>query len=751
MVSLHDSLLSSSARKLRIRMRPDLSARRHHYLGRNYWIVKDPIGLNYYRFQQEEYAILQMLDGDTSMDEIKERFEAEYPPQKITLDELQQFLGMLHRSGLVIAAVGGQGQQLLKRCRERRRKELLAALANVLCIRFKGFDPERFLTWLYPKVRWFFKPATVVLCILFMLSAVTLVTVQFSTVRARLPAFHDFFNFANGLWLLLTLGVIKVIHEFGHGLTCKHFGGECHEMGVMVLVLTPCLYCNVSDSWMLPNKWHRAAIGAGGMYVELVVAAVATWVWWFTSTQPGLLNHLCLNAMFVASVTTVIFNANPLLRYDGYYILADLSEIPNLRQKATSILGRKAGEWMLGLEPPEDPFLPERNQVFFALYSVAATIYRWVVLFSILFFLYHVFKPYGLEKIGELIALASLWGLIGMPLYQLGKYLHVPGRFDKVKKPRMIASVVIVAGLLAAVFWVPLPHSVMSAMTVQPREPDKVYVDVAEGGRLAEVCVVADQHVEPGQVLARLENHDLDLEVAKLKAKVAECDAQLDTLRRHDASDARAASEVPEVEKARETAEKELKKKQDDQERLVLRAQRSGTVLPPPAVPPPKADDMEGQLPSWSGTPLDPQNKGAYLKEGVLFCLVGDPRQFEAILVIDQVDFNFVHVGQTADLKFDELPFDTLSGTIDLKSLDNLKITPKALSAKEGGDVASKPDPGTGAEVPQSTSYQARVPLDDPEGVLRLGLRGRAKIHADGMPLGDRLWRLVVHTFNFKL
>ena len=92
--------------------------------------------------------------------------------------------------------------------------------------------------------------------------------------RAKLPAFHEFFGMKNWLWLAVTLAITKVIHEFGHGLSCKRFGGECHEMGLMLLVLTPCLYCNVSDSWMLPSKWRRAAIGAAGMYVEIVMASV---------------------------------------------------------------------------------------------------------------------------------------------------------------------------------------------------------------------------------------------------------------------------------------------------------------------------------------------------------------------------------------------------------------------------------------------------------------------------------------------
>ena len=528
MVTLHDSLLSSSARPLSIRRRPDLIAHRHHYLGRSYWIVKDPVGLNYFRFQEEEYALLNWLDGNVSLDELKDRFEEEFPPQKITLEELQQFLGMLHRSGLVIAAVGGQGKQLLKRRRERRRKEFLGALSNVLCIRFKGFDPERFLNWLYPLVSWFYTRTAVTACILLGLSALTLVTVQFHVFTSRLPAFHEFFSFENALLLSLTLGVTKVLHEFGHGLMCKHFGGECHEMGVMVLVLTPCLYCNVSDSWLLPNKWARAAIGAGGMYVELVLASIATWIWWYS--EPGLLNHLCLNIMFVCSVSTLIFNANPLLRYDGYYILSDITEIPNLRQKSTSVLSRKMGDWFLGLEQPDDPFLPERNQIFFALYSVAASIYQWVVVYSILFFLYHVFKPYRLEKIGQMIALASLWGLIVMPLYQLGKFFYVPGRLEKVKKARMFASLAAVIAILAAVFFIPLPHTVMAIMEIQPHGADPVYVNATEGGWLARLDVKTGQAVVKGQRLAVLENKDLDMEIAKLVAKEKEYEVRLNNL-----------------------------------------------------------------------------------------------------------------------------------------------------------------------------------------------------------------------------
>ncbi len=757
MVTLHDSLLSSSARSLSLRRRPDLIARRQHYLGRSYWIVKDPVGLNYFRFQEEEYALLNWLDGNISLDELKDRFENEYPPQKITLEELQQFLGMLHRSGLAIASVGGQGKQLLKRRRERRWKEFTGALANVLCIRFKGFDPERFLNWLYPKVSWFYTPWAVALCIALGLSALTLVAVQFPLFTSRLPAFHEFFSFENALLLSLTLGVTKVLHEFGHGLMCKHFGGECHEMGVMVLVLTPCLYCNVSDSWLLPNKWARAAIGAGGMYVELVLASVATWIWWYS--EPGLLNHLCLNIMFVCSVSTLIFNANPLLRYDGYYILSDITEIPNLRQKSTSVLSRKMGDWFLGLEQPDDPFLPERNQIFFALYSVAASIYQWVVVYSILFFLYHVFKPYKLEKIGQLIAMASLWGLIVMPLYQLGKFFYVPGRLEKVKKTRMFASLAGVIVIILAVCFIPLPHTVMAIMEIQPlssgpQGADPVYVNVSKGGSLTDLKVRAGDTVIKGQRLAVLENKDMEMEVAKLKTKEKEYEVKLEVVRKADRSDRSSSETIAGLETALQYIRDELKEKEAACAQLTLVATRDGTVLPPPPTPATHQEEMEGgQLPVWSGTPLDKESYRPFLKEGVLFCLIGDPRNLEAVLVIDQGDIDYVieNEHQEVDLKFDALPGDTLHGKIERVSPDNMKILSKRLSTPGKGEVASIQDKETGAEKPQSASYQATVPIEDEEGVLVVGLRGRAKIHTAPLSLGARLWRVIMNTFNFRL
>lgn len=746
MATLADSLVSTSSRRLSMRRRPDLSAKRQRYQGQSYWVVKEPVGLNYFRFQDEEFAILEMLDGTVSLDEIKERFEAEFPPQKISVEELQQFIGTLHRSGLIIANVPGQGTQLKKRRDERRKKEILGQLGNILAIRFKGFDPDRILTWMYPYFRWLFSTTAVCLSLTIAAMALLLILVQFDTFQSKLPSFHQFFNVKNVFWLWIVLGVTKVIHEFGHGLTCKHFGGECHEIGVMILVLTPCLYCNVSDSWMLPNKWHRAAIGAAGMYVEVLMASIATFVWWFT--QPGLLNYLALSTMFVCSVSTIIFNGNPLLRYDGYYILSDITEIPNLRQKSSDILSRKLGWWCLGIERPDDPFLPQRNQIFFALYTVAAAAYRWFVVLSILFFLNKVWEPYRLEIIGQAIGMMAVYGLLVAPLIKVGKFFWVPGRVEKVKRARMFATLGLLATVVAAFVFVPLPYKVFCPVETRPRDAATIYVDVT--GRLMESYVKPGDAATPNMEVAKLENPNVQLEIEQLILERNNAQAELENLRRGDLGNSAARLSIPEAETRLAGKNEELAEKQADQESLTLRvpADASGVILPPQENQQRATGDRE--LPTWMGTPMKDRNLGCVLEEGTAFCLVGDPEKVEAILIIDQQDREFITEGQKVELKLEALPGDVIEGKIEEISDSELTYSPSRLSNKAGGELSTETDE-TGMERPMSTSYQARMSFDDPEGILKIGLSGTAKVYAGKRTLGQRLYRYLANTFRFDL
>jgi putative peptide zinc metalloprotease protein len=726
-----------------LRRRPDLEVREQSYLGRRYWVVKDPLSLKYYRFEEEEYAILEMLDGRSGLAEIQRRFERRFAPQKITLGELHQLMGMLHRSSLVVSDASGQGDQLLERRRRRSRREALAAATNVLSLRFRLFDPDELLGSLDRFVGWLFSPACAAAGLLLAVAALLLLGAQFDVFRSRLPAFDSFFASGNWIWLAVALALTKIVHEFGHGLACKRFGGECHEMGVMLLVLTPCLYCDVSDSWMLPSKWRRAAIGAAGMYIEVLLASVCTFLWWFT--QPGLLHYLCLNVMFICSVSTLAFNANPLLRFDGYYILSDLLEIPNLRQKASAILRRHLAAACLGISAAPDPFLPQRRQLFFAIYAVAAGVYRWVVALAILWFLNLVFKPYGLRVVGQLIAVVALYGLLVQPLWQLTQFLRVPGRMDRVKKPRLLACSVVAAVLLGAALFLPTPHYVRCTLYLEPRDAASVYVE--SPGELTAIHARPGDWIRAGQPLLTLDHVDIRLSVRRLESEKRQLESKLRTLRQQAFEDETAALQIAEVEQAIASLEEQLARRRRDCQRLVVAAPVSGVVIAPPRK---SGADASGLLPTWSGSPLDAQNLRAYLEEGTAVCHIGDPRRFRAILAVDQGDLEFLHPGQAVDLVLEPLPRRKYRSRIDQVSQLDMQVTPHNLSSAAGGDLLTQRGPG-GLERPLNTTYQASAALTDEEGWLFVGATGQARIHTGTQTMARRMWRYLCRNFRFDV
>ena len=210
MIALSDSLISSAARPLGLRMRTDLTVRQHRYQGQAAWVVKDPVGLKYFRFREEEYAVLKWLDGRLSLDGLKQKYETRFPPGKITLEEMAHFVGTLHQSGLVLSLLPDQGRQLKKRRDERNKQKLLSALTNVLAIRTRGIDPQRLLNCLLPWTRWFFTPVAAGCFLLLGLAAILLVAVKFETFHARLPGFHEFFAAGNWIYLASALAVTHV-------------------------------------------------------------------------------------------------------------------------------------------------------------------------------------------------------------------------------------------------------------------------------------------------------------------------------------------------------------------------------------------------------------------------------------------------------------------------------------------------------------------------------------------------------------
>lgn len=746
MTTMADSLVNSAMRPLQLRRRPDLESNKHRYHGRVYWVVKEPVGLNYYRFHEEEFAILNMLDGQTSLQAIKDRFQNEFAPQRITLQDLQQFVGMLHRSGLVVSQATGQGRQLRRRGDEKKKKERLGKLANVFALRFRGIDPERILNFLNPFTWWIFTLPALLCISMFGLSALTLVLVNFQEFRTKLPTFEQFFAADNWLWLGTTMAIVKILHEFGHGLSCKRYGGECHEMGFMFLVFTPCLYCNVSDSWMLPNKWHRVFIGAAGMYVELILASIATYLWWFS--EPGMLNFLCLSVMFICSVSTVVFNGNPLLRFDGYYILMDMLEIPNLRQKATEVLKRWFQQYCLGLELQDNPFLPHKKQFWFASYTVASVIYRWVVVFSIMMFLMKVLEPYGLQALGRLIAFSGLAGMVVQPIWQSIKFFRTPGKASKMKQKNVLTSLAVATAAILGIFFIPLPFHVDCAVEIQPNDAQQVFAMVP--GRLVSWNKRPGDRVQAGESIAQLENIDLQMQLLKNASEYELAVSRFRILEDQQFIDRQAKAQLDTQAEIVLSKKAMLDNIRDRINMLDVKSHAEGVILPAPKKPVPKQAEAEEQLPTWSGDPFDHKNQTAFFSESDLLCLVGEPTRMEAVLVVDQHDIDLVHEGDEADIKIDSARMETFTGKIEKISEMEMTVAPENLGIQSGGRLDTEMD-ASGRLRPISTSYQARVPLENIDVPLRPGYRGQAKIYVGWKSVGWRIYRFCARTFRFEM
>jgi len=465
---------SAEERPIGMSTRADLFVQQSVYQGENCWIVKDPLAMKYFRLKRPEYLVFEALREPQSYLELKRLLDHEFPESITRLESLQHLVTSLHANGLLRSPSAGQAKPLRKRHNKDVKQKVMQLTMSVMSLRLPGFDPEWILNFLYPKIRWAF--STWFTCVVWAvcLAAAALVLGNLEEFYARLPDFQSFFAFDNLLFLGAILIFTKTIHEFGHGLMCKHYGGECHEIGFMFLVITPAMYCNTSDSWILPNRWHRMAIGAGGIYVEIFMAAICTFIWWFT--VPSWIHFLALNIMFLSSVSTILFNANPLLRYDGYYVLSDFLEIPNLAQKSKLALTSTLRVWCLGMEPVNSASLPKRNIIAFAIYSVASFVYRWLVMLFIFWFIKTIFEPLGLGILGYLLICFSLVGMVVVPLYKMVKFFLYPGRFRDVKRFNTYCTLIVLASLIAFVCYYPFSHYVHGDCLVRPSAGQTVFV-----------------------------------------------------------------------------------------------------------------------------------------------------------------------------------------------------------------------------------------------------------------------------------
>jgi putative peptide zinc metalloprotease protein len=746
-------MIPSTQRAIPLAVRADLVIKRIDYLGVGYWVIKDPAGLKYFRLQQEQYHVLNLLNGERSLEQLREEMLRIMPTVRLQLSDIQHLITDLHEKGLVSANRSGQGASLIKKHSDEKKKKFFNTLKSLLYLRLPGWDPESTLRVIYPFFKWMFTPFGVFLWAAIVLTSWTMLGVEFEAFRSELPKFQQFFAWPNLLYLWLTLSVSKIIHEFGHGLSCKHFGGECHEMGVMLLVFSPCLYCDVSDSWMLRNKWARIMIGAAGMYIEILLSAFAIFAWRYT--DQGLVHNLALNVFFVTTITTVIFNANPLMRFDGYYMMSDFLEIPNLRPKADKLLRETFAWYCLGIESKPDPFMPETGKAWFVSFAIAAGVYRWFIVIAITVFLYTVLKPYGLQSIGATLAVVSISTIVGSMVSNLYKMISAP-RIEPMSKPKMAFSLTILFCVCYGVLSIPMPLHIEATYIIEPQDVRHIYTQIP--GELANVPVKAGDTVEAGTMVVQLLNPDLEDQERNLtnKIKIQEIELTTQEKVRNEGRMSLAINQIAALNDQRADVREQL-------DALTIKAEVAGTIVEAPRVPEPPIETARKQLSTWNGTPLHPKNIGATIDERTHLLSIAPSPLFQAIVLIDQGDINELSQAelvarledsekkhQLIELKFDHLPSRTYEGHIQEVSKNPLEYVPEQLSNKLGGDLPTVTD-SQGRERLLSSVYQATVELDADTDLLRSGMRGIARFRVEERTAGQWLWRYLNQTFHFRL
>ncbi len=798
-------MVASNQRPIPLRKRADLVVAKIDYLGVGYQVIKDPVALKYHRLQIEQYRILELLDGGRSLEAVRDELKSEFPTLQITLSDIQQLITDLHRKGLVVSNRVGQGASVVRERQKTRKEKIKQTLMSLLSLRLPGWDPERTLRGMIPFVSWLFHPICATLCIIFVISSWLVLGANLEVFRSKLPEFQSFFGWPNLMYLWVTLGLAKIIHEFGHGISCVYYGSECHEMGVMLLVFSPCLYCDVTDSWMMRNKWHRIIIGAAGMYIEVILSGVAIYVWWLT--ESGMLHYLALNTFFVTTITTVIFNLNPLMRFDGYYMMSDYLEIPNLRQKSEKLL-REAFSWYcLGIESKPDPFMPETGRAWFVTYAIAAWLYRWVILVSISMFLYTVLKPYDLQSIGISVMIFSMAGIVFSMFRSIYQIIATP-RMEPMSKTKIAVSSLLFGGVIYVAFSTPIPwyheapcflepqNVVMvpapvngmildpdeyrrhyeellkfqmsarrkAAEIAVPLEPDKLMIDPAKLDLLKGLPIPDEyeriprngETVAAGDVIVILESPDDLRRHDELLQHVFNWVFRTEEIRQYKINEDPAGEGVA-IAEALEL-EQQIQKTVRLNLQRVVRATTSGTLVAAKRVPEPPRNEVDAmKLGRWTGTPLDPENAGCLIEAGQEIASIAPSERLHAVMYIDQGDRDDLQDEMPLEIKLDHLANITFLTRVDLISPKGEVMAPESLTTRFHGPLATKANQ-QGQEQLASTAYRAIADLhfadgsDQPEAhLLKPGMRGNGRFIISNRTAAYWMWRYVCETFRFRV
>jgi putative peptide zinc metalloprotease protein len=637
-----------------------------------------------------------------------DRFPDEAPGQESVI----QLLSQLYFANLLQYDLAADSAQLFDRFKKRQQRQLGFNLLNIMFMRFPLLDPDRFLVRTLPFIGKLISPFGAVLWLLVVGAGAKVAIDHFDSLRQQ----GEGILATNNLFLLyLGLVIIKAVHEFGHAFFCRRYGGEVHVMGVMLMIFTPMPYVDATSSWSFRSRWQRTLVGAAGMISELFFAAIAVFIW--ANTAPGIVHSLAYNIMFVASVSTLIFNVNPLLRFDGYYILSDLLEIPNLNQRARQQLRYLAEHYLFGVKKSESPAANRREAAWFTVYGITSGIYSVVVFGKVLFTVADRFLI-----IGIVMAVVCLISWVTVPVVRFIRYLASNPQLDRVRSRAVGVTLAGVAIVLVLLGIVPFPSGFRAPGVVIASQRTQIANHTA--GMVETLLVKSGAAVKSGQPLLQLRNAELDDDLANTQARLDEVNARLLNAMQSESAD------ISPLTQLHDAAAAQLKKLSADKENLIVRAPHDGIWVAP---------GIEDYV-------------GRQLNRGSELGLLVNPAAFDFVVGVRQEDvealFSRNISGASVRLNGD-------AGTSMAVPVKTLRVIPgeqkmlpsAALGWKAGGDIPVAADDNTGNraaepffEVIGKLDSSSSVPVFD-------GRSGKIRFALPAEPLLPRwirsMWQLL--------
>lgn len=720
------------------RLRTDLQIQANDTIAPMTWTIKDPLRLTYFYAEAEEMAFLRLLNGRTSLTSILDQLRRQFPEAEFASDNLRHFLLSAVNGGLLRACVPGHSDRLNEMRKRHLSQAMLRRMMSLLTYRVRGIDPTRILNVLDRSVGWIFDVRCLIAGVLFCALALGIVLARRAQLESELPTIAGLFTAANLPILLLSVLFIKILHEFGHGLTCRHYGGECHELGVLIVGFMPLLYCDVSDSWLQQDRRKRMLVSAAGIGTELMMAAMFAMLW--TISRHGFLHTFSLNVMIVSSLNTLLVNGNPLLKYDGYYVVSDWLGIPNLSGESKAAAMAVFDRVVLGLP---QIWLRRREpgmQCAMATYGAVSIGYRALVITTLLWFMYGTLKSWHLEALTSVLVVSVAAGLV---ITAVGGIRERAGalRINPNQRFRAVIGLSIFGGLLIFTLFVPFPYSVEAPFTLTPGVSLPIYT--LEDGSI-EPRVAAGDKVHVGDVVAVLRNDALDSAAAQARGDFMEASARAAALSTQRSVNSQAASALPAAEKALRSRETRLTKLTQKQHNLTIVSPITGTVFAARNKPRPgnRSQDTIG----WFGQPLDQKLRSVWMTRQTLVCWIGTQKDLRAFCLLPQEDIELIDDGAAVTLRFTSLPAESVPGRVSQrKTIPEVSVDRELVINRM---VSVKPD----TILPGETLFGVAVSLElDPAAAIPpLYSSGYARIRCAPVSLAGRAWRFVCHTFTFQ-